>query len=73
MIEDDSMFDVEKVAPRVGRENIVIVSRQGRRVGSASVKFVQWMHDCVPRSQLQPEQIAMVDWYGSQSEQIGAN
>ena len=56
------MYKVETVNVRTGRETIV-VTRQGRRVGSASVKFVQWMHDIVPKNQLSPEQVAMVEWY----------
>ena len=59
------MYQVEKVDDQRGRETIA-VSRQGRRVGSASMRFVQWMHDYVPRQQLLPEQLAMVDWYGKQ-------
>jgi hypothetical protein len=60
------MYQVEKAAVRASRETIV-VTRQGRRVCSASLKFVQWMHDVVPKSQLRPEQVAMVDWYGKQA------
>jgi hypothetical protein len=60
------MYQVEKVVARAGRENVVVVSRQGRRVGSASVRFVQWMHDYVPKNQLLPEQAAMVDWFDKQ-------
>jgi hypothetical protein len=56
------MYQVQKSEMRAGRETIVVV-HDGRRIGSASVKFVKWMHDCVPKRQLRPEQIAMVDWY----------
>ena len=58
------MYQVEKADIRANRETIV-VTRRGRRVGSASVGFVQWMYDVVPKSQLRPEQVAMVDWYSS--------
>lgn len=60
------MYQVEKVVARAGREKVIVVSRQGRRVGSASVRFVQWMHDYVPKNQLLPEQVAMVDWFDKQ-------
>jgi hypothetical protein len=50
---------------RVGRrqEVVVVVERQGRRVVSASLSLVRWMHGCVPRRQLSPEQVALVTWY----------
>ena len=56
------MYKVEQVEIRAGRETIV-VTRQGRRIGSASLRFVQWMHEYVPKNQLSPEQAAMVNWY----------
>ena len=59
------MYRVEKQQTTQGRETI-IVSSQGRRIGSASLRFVQWMHEFAPRKQLRPEQLAMVDWYGDQ-------
>ena len=61
------MYQVEKKDAHAGRDKIVVVSMQGRRVGSASLKFVRWMHDCVPKQQLRPEQVAMVDWFGRQN------
>ncbi len=61
------MFHVEKSEYRAGRETIVVVNQSGRRVGSASVNFVQWMHDFAPRKQLRPEQAAMVEWFGKQA------
>ena len=57
------MYQVEKSEYRAGKETIV-VTNQGRRVSSASVNFVRWMHDYAPRTQLRPEQAAMVEWYG---------
>ena len=60
------MYQVEKGHIRASRETVV-VTRQGRRVCSASVGFVQWMHDVVPKSQLRPEQLAMVNWYSKQA------
>ena len=59
------MFQVEKSEYRAGKETVV-VTNQGRRVGSASVNFVKWMHEHAPRKQLRPEQAAMVEWYGKQ-------
>ena len=59
------MYQVEKSEYRAGRETVVVTS-QGRRVGSASVNFVRWMHDFAPRRQLRPEQAAKVEWYGKQ-------
>ena len=59
------MYQVEKSEYRAGKETIV-VSNKGRRVGSASVNFVRWMHDNAPRTQLRPEQAAMVEWYGKE-------
>ena len=55
------MYKVEQVGNRVGRETIV--TKQGKRIGNASLRFVQWMHECVPKKQLGPEQAAMVNWY----------
>ena len=60
------MYQVAKSEYRAGRETIV-VTNQGKRVGSASISFVRWMHDFAPRRQLRAEQIAMVDWYGKQA------
>lgn len=60
------MYKVERASIRAGRETVVVTSR-GRRVGSASIGFVQWLHDNAPRHQLRPEQRAMVEWYGRDS------
>jgi hypothetical protein len=62
------MYQVQKTVLRPGTE-IVVVTSQGRRVGSASVQFVQWMHDFAPKGQLRPEQMAMVDWFREQAAQ----
>ena len=61
------MYQVEKLNSPTGRDNVIVVSMQGRRVGSASLRFVRWMNDCVPKSQLRPEQAAMVDWLNRQT------
>jgi hypothetical protein len=60
------MYQVERTDVRASRETVV-VTRQGRRIGSASLGFVQWMHDVVPKNQLRPEQVAMVNWYAKQA------
>ena len=62
------MYHVEKAEVRAGRETIVVTSK-GRRIGSASMGFVQWMHDVVPKNQLRPEQVAMVNWYNKRVAQ----
>ena len=62
---DLPMYQVEKSEYRAGKETIV-VTNQGKRVSSASVNFVRWMHDYAPRTQLRPEQAAMVEWYGKE-------
>jgi hypothetical protein len=61
------MYQVKRADVRAGRETVVVTS-SGRRIGSASLGFVQWMHDCVPRRQLRPEQLALVRWLETQSE-----
>jgi hypothetical protein len=47
---------------RSGRE-IVSRSDGGRFAGGASLEFVRWMHGHVPRRQLSPEQVALVEWF----------
>ena len=61
---------------RIGRrqEVVVVVERQGRRVVSASLSLVRWMHGHVPRHQLSPEQVALVEWfdeYNKSDREIG--
>jgi hypothetical protein len=60
------MYEVQSAEYRAGKE-AVLVTNKGRRVSSASLSFVRWMHDFVPRHQLGAEQIAMVDWYGNRA------
>ena len=60
------MYRVEKAEYRASRETIVVINQGGRRIGSASLNFVKWKHDHAPRTQLRPEQAAMVEWYGKQ-------
>jgi hypothetical protein len=60
------MYKVEIGDFRAGRETVVATAN-GRRVGSASVGFVQWMHNVVPKRHLRPEQLAMVEWYRRQA------
>jgi hypothetical protein len=55
------MYQVKKTSP-FGRETVV-VTLNGRRVGSATIKFVKWMHESIPKRQLRPEQRALVEWY----------
>ena len=47
---------------RGGRE-VVARSDNGKSVGVASLSFVRWMHGHVPRHQLSPEQVALVEWF----------
>ncbi len=58
----DPMYAVEEIQKTSGK-NAVVVRRNERLVGAASVPFIRWMHEHVPASQLSPEQIAMVDWF----------
>lgn len=56
------MYAVEEIQKSSGK-NAVVVRRNQRLVGAASVPFVRWMHDHVPASQLSPEQVALVNWF----------
>ena len=56
------MYTVEEVRKTTGK-SAVIVRRNQKLVGAASLGFIQWMHDYVPNSQLSPEQSALVDWF----------
>lgn len=56
------VFKVEEVAKRPGKE-FANVYRDGRIVGSASLKFIDWMRTRVPEHQLSPEQKALIEWY----------
>ena len=46
-----------------GRREIVARSDQQRFAGGASLEFVRWMHGYVPRRQLNPDQVALVEWF----------
>ncbi len=50
-------------AARSGRREIVVVKSNGKFVGGASLKFVQWMQERVPDNLLSVEQTALVKWY----------
>ena len=56
------MYQVQRAGSRAGRETVT-VSSNGKRVASASVEFVKWLKVRVPKAQLRPEQIALVDWF----------
>jgi hypothetical protein len=62
------MYTIEMAETRAGRETVVV--KQGtRRVCSASLDFVRWMHDRVPTKQLRDEQKALVNWYAKKESQ----
>ena len=50
-------------AVRGGKQKAVVVERQGKFVGGASLSFTQWMQQRVPHRQLTAEQAALVKWY----------
>ena len=56
------MYTVRE-AVRGGKQKAVVVERQGKFVGGASLSFVQWMQQRVPHHQLTAEQAALVKWY----------
>jgi hypothetical protein len=56
------MYQVQRAGPHAGRETITVTSN-GKRVASASVDFVRWLKSRVPRTQLRPEQVALVEWF----------
>ncbi len=56
------MFKVEEAGKKAGKE-FANVYREGRIVGSASFKFIDWMRKRVPEHQLSPEQKALIQWY----------
>ncbi len=62
------MYMVQRSASRAGRETVT-VKHDGRLVGSASVDYIKWMRDRVPKCQLRSEQKALVDWYIDQEQQ----
>ena len=52
-----------KVRETIGKRKAVVVERQGKFAGAASLSFVQWMQQRVPHHQLTAEQAALVRWY----------
>lgn len=56
------MYTVEIIEKARGND-AVLVRRNRRLVGAASLPFVEWMHANVPSSQLAPEQAALVAWF----------
>ena len=62
------MYTIEMAETRAGRETVV-VRQSTRRVCSASLDFVKWMHDYVPFKQLRDEQKALVSWYAKRDNQ----
>ena len=68
MYKRGGMYTIEMAETRAGRETVVV--KQGtRRVCSASLDFVRWMHDRVPTKQLREEQKALVNWYAKKENQ----
>ncbi len=57
------MFTVREAIASVGRQKALVVEQNGRHFGGASLNFVHWMHGHVPRQQLSPEQVALVEWF----------
>jgi hypothetical protein len=66
------MYMVQRSLSRAGvsagRETVT-VKHDGRLVGSASVDYIKWMSDRVPKCQLRSEQKALVDWYNDEEQQ----
>ena len=56
------MYTVRE-AVRGGKQKAVVVERQGKFVGGASLSFIQWMQRRVPHHQLTAEQAALVKWF----------
>ncbi len=62
------MFTIQK------RGRWEVISRsddKGRCAGGASLNFVRWMHGHVPRHQLNPEQVALVEWFDKYRQSEG--
>jgi hypothetical protein len=57
------MLKVQAEPKIYGKEEVAIVLDGDRRVGAATLSFIEWMHRRVPKHQLSPEQIALVQWY----------
>ena len=60
------MYAVEEVKRPSGKSAIV-VKRNHKLVGAASMPFIRWMYEHVPARQLSPEQVAMVKWFEQHS------
>ena len=58
------MYEVERLATRTSET--IVVRKNGRHVAAASITFIRWLRERVPRKQLRPELVALVDWYESQ-------
>jgi len=56
------MYTVEEIRKPSGK-GAVVVKRNHKLVGAASLPFVRWMHEHVPPRQLSPEQAALVAWF----------
>ncbi len=69
------MYTVREAIGRRGRREAVVVEQEGRRIASASLNFVHWMHGRVPSHQLSPAQVALVAWYDNltQSQVLAGN
>jgi hypothetical protein len=57
------MVEVRTYATRSGREIAVLNSRGRFALGAASLPFIEWMSQKVPRRQLSTEQAALVQWF----------
>ena len=55
---------------RAGWE-VVSRSDKGRSAGGASLDFVRWLHGRVPRHQLNPDQVALVEWFDKYKQSEG--
>jgi hypothetical protein len=56
------MYKVQAAGSRGGRE-VATVLHNGRLVGAASLPFIAWMQQRVPKHQLAPEQVALIQWF----------
>lgn len=56
------MYTVEEIRKPSGK-GAVVVKRNHKLVGAASLPFVRWLHEHVPARQLSPEQAALVAWF----------
>ncbi|HEY5647091.1 MAG TPA: hypothetical protein VIS76_14160 [Pseudomonadales bacterium] len=56
------MYTVEEIRKPSGK-GAVVVKRNHKLVGAASLPFVRWLCEHVPARQLLPEQAALVAWF----------